>query len=165
MIAAAIERCVGISELVQSNVCLLGTVCVSLVCTLVQHTVIRAIAVSYGRPPTLTLSESETTEPIDTNFGTIDNVGDISGCAKNHNNRLNRGAPIRTRNITSCVHFFCVLRLAHSANAESHTGQRRLKIRVSLQEVSYGDSLMTSVRKGSKTPKTVNFDAKEQFPT
>ena len=57
-----------------------------------QHTVVRAVAVSYGRPPTLTLARSETPEPIDIKFCMFDYVGEVSGCAKNHNNRLHVGA-------------------------------------------------------------------------
>ena len=95
-------------------------------CTLVQHTVVRATAVSYGRPPILTTSKSETLEPIEKKFCTIDYVGNISGCTKNHNNQLHRDAPTHTRNTSFFVlpflFYFCVLRLAHSPNGESHKG-------------------------------------------
>ena len=63
------------------------------VCTLVQHTVVRAVAVSCGRPPTLTITRSETPEPIDIKFCKFDFVDETSGCAKIHNNRLHGGDP------------------------------------------------------------------------
>ena len=45
--------------------------------------------------PTLTLSMSETTEPIDTKFCTIDSVGDTSGSrvVPKVNNPMHGGAP------------------------------------------------------------------------
>ena len=71
---------------------------VSRVCTVVQHTVVRAIAVSYGRPRNLTLARSKALGPIGIKFCTVDYVGETSGCAKKHNNRLH-GAPPYIREI------------------------------------------------------------------
>ena len=52
-----------------------------------------------------TLTESETPKPIDTKVCTIDYVGDISSCAKNHNSQLHEGATIHRRTITFRVPF------------------------------------------------------------
>ena len=45
---------------------------------------VRVTAVSYGKHQSMTLSKSETLEPIDIKFSTIDYVADISGCAENY---------------------------------------------------------------------------------
>ena len=58
---------------------------------------------------TVTLAKSATLKPIDTKFWTIDYIGEISGCAKNLNNRFHE-APHNTRNITFRVLFVSFLR-------------------------------------------------------
>ena len=58
---------------------------------------VRAIAVFYVGP------ESETPKLIDTNFCMIDYIGEISGCAENHNNLLSGGAATDT---TFCTYHF-----------------------------------------------------------
>jgi len=55
--------------------------------------VVRTSCCSYGKHHILHLSKAETTEPINTKFGTIDYLGDIKGIAKFGSDWFYRGFP------------------------------------------------------------------------
>ena len=99
--------------------------------------------------------KSETLKPINTRYCTFDYVVQISGCAKNHNDRLHRGAPTHKRNITFTLCLFCIL--APSPNGDSHKGQQQLKTRVSVLEVLSWGSVDDLSPEGSKNKKNAKI--------
>ena len=113
----------------------------SCVSTIVQYTVVRAIAVSHAETTTLVFYKSETLEHIDTKFALLTKSArsrDVPklitiGCS---------GRPKHTQNITFfvlfclCFYFFCVLMLAYSPKGESHKSQRCFKDVFPVHEVS-----------------------------
>ena len=88
-------------------------------------TVLRAIMVSYGRPPTLTPCNSETVVTIDTKICRIDYVVEISECAKIGCNRLCSCLSPYVWNITSIFFIFFISRFWDSRTART---KRRRKI-------------------------------------
>ena len=65
------------------------------VCTIVQHS--GKGHCNFLETHNSDLSKYESLKPINTRFRMIDNVGDISECAKNHSNRLHVGGPTQVK--------------------------------------------------------------------
>ena len=107
------------------------------VCTIVQYTAVKAIAVSYGRPPTLTLSNSETLEPIDTKFCTLDYVGDISGCAKNRTIGCTAAPHTYAKYNVLCAFLFVFCFVFFNAYSGSRTARARVAQRSMAQKTCF----------------------------
>ena len=71
----------------------------------------------------MTLSKSENLKAIDAKFCTIDKVAEVSGRAKNYNNRLHGEPHTNAKyNVFECfLVFFCVLIGSRTAGTESRT--------------------------------------------
>ena len=114
-----------------------------------QHTAVRPIGVSHGRPQLWALAKSETPKTDRCKILQNQFRRQGLGLCKNHNNQLQRDAP-KTRNITLSCAFFLRFRFAHSSNGESHKGQWWFKKRVLGALSALWDTLMISIRKSRK---------------
>ena len=135
------------------------------VCTIVQHTIVRAIAVSYGRP-NFDLSKFETLEPrsIRTFARVISSAVPRAvpkiiaiGCMVTPHTH----AKYSVLRAFLCCCFFVRSQTCAQHDGEPHKGQSRkwwLKNVFSLQEVSFLGPVDDVTQEASITPKPPNFD-------
>ena len=127
-----------------------------------ENFLVRAISVYYGRTQILSLSKSESHEPIDTKVCSIDYVGEMSGCAKNYFNRLHGAPP----HIGEIYDVFVCLRSQVREQSQQRDTQRSMMAQNTCfpcRKYLLGVPVMASVRKGRNTQKTPNFAPKAEF--